>query len=279
MTTPATTPSVAAASFSYAGGQTSGFEAGDWRVAAASVTGLSHEQKGTVCQDAAAAGSANGWLVAVVCDGAGSAERSAEASATVAKVVVEWLLSGLGGGRGRRRLRDAITSALEAAREQIVSSANASGLRTSAFATTVVGALCRGRRGVFFHLGDGTAMAFDRSQTLTAISHGSPKEYANETYFLSDDSWRDFLRVTPVRRLESVLLMTDGVTPFAVEAGAPKPKFVLPILQFLSSYPVEAGSAALQRLLGKPAARTSVSDDKTLLWASTAAGSDGKDPR
>jgi hypothetical protein len=66
-----------------------------------------------------------------------------------------------------------------------------------------------------------------------------------------------------------VVLMSDGVTPFALGPGATEPHipFIAPLSRFLITQPRDQGEKALAATLEKDALRRITSDDKTLLWA------------
>lgn len=253
--------------FAYSGESVAGFSSQCWKVASASVTGPSHVSRGVGCDDAAAAATVSEWLVAVVCDGAGSAQFGAEGAALASAAIVNKLREHLLEGVQQSPLRVLIDRSLYYAREQILELSESRNISPKAAATTVVGVICRGRRGVLFHLGDGTGIALSDSLGVTALSLGTPKEYANETHFLSDETWHDHLQLTPLFAADRILLMTDGVTPFATNARECKSNFVEPIARYMLQYPALTGATALKRLLNKDEARRQVSDDKTLLWA------------
>lgn len=256
--------------FAYSGEAVADCASPVWTVVSASVTGPSHINRGKGCDDAAAAAVIGDWLVAVVCDGAGSAEFGADGSALASRSIMKHLAEHLArdlSQRSPRELQELIEQSLEDARQRILDLAEERGTAPNSVATTIVGALLHDRSGLIFHIGDGAAIALDHSLQVMAISLGSPKEYANETYFLSDSCWLDNLQFTPVRPVERLLLMTDGVTPFAVEGCEGKQDFIEPIARFMLGYPAATSGPALQRLLNRSDACSQVSDDKTLLWA------------
>jgi hypothetical protein len=254
-------------SIAYGGENSASLEAPSWRVAVASVTGPSHVRRGVGCDDAAAAASQGDWLVAVVCDGAGSAPRGATGASVAAGSIVEELLTSVAGAPRSETLRDQVQAALARARQKVSEVATAEGLKLSAFSTTVVGAVGCGGQVLFFQIGDGTAVGLGPADEIRAVSLGRPKEYANETYFLTDETWSESLLFEEADGVDSILLVTDGVSPFLLQGDAPKASFYQPILEFLRRQGAGKGASAIQRLLAKEAVRKVVADDKTLLWA------------
>lgn len=252
-----------------------------WRIYAASATGTSHLDKGIVCQDAFAYQVDGEVLVAVVCDGAGSASRSDEGSRLLADTVV---------GALSERLREDPTllegdhdrfaaiaiAAVETARAVLIETAAQARASLSSYAATLVGFAGDGQRGWFFHIGDGIGVAeaalMEAAQAAAASVVSAPEngEYANETYFVTGDAWRQHLRVlavpAPIARLA---LMSDGAMPFAMEkgnAGLFKP-FIEPVTHYLASVSEADGSRALTGTLEDPRTHGITSDDKTLLIA------------
>lgn len=252
--------------FAYGGDAADGLECADWRLASASVTGPAHLRTGKPCDDAAAAGWEGAWLVAVVCDGAGSAPHGGLGAKTAAGRIASGLLSSLSSSGESEEMHSSIVAVLEKTHEALGIQAQEMGASLSELATTVVGVVCHRQSGCIFQLGDGLAVAHDGAGAVTAFSRGSPQEYANEAYFLTDRSWRDYLVITPVPECASVALMTDGVTPFACEEGLAKEEFFTPIARYVAAHSALDAANAMRRLLDRDDARKQVGDDKTLLW-------------
>ncbi|MGH8079306.1 MAG: PP2C family serine/threonine-protein phosphatase [Lysobacter sp.] len=245
-----------------------------WRIYAASATGTSHLDKGIPCQDAFAFDTRGEVLVAVVCDGAGSAPRSDEGSRLVADIVANTL-----GQRFEREpaaLRgeaeaffEVAAAAVQHAREALIAAAQTAGASLSSYAATLVGYAGDARGGWFFHIGDGigVAEAVDGDAVVSLPANG---EYANETYFVTGEAWRAQLRVLPAPApVARLALMSDGAMPFAMEknnAGLFKP-FFEPVARYLASVDEESGSRALHGTLDDPRTHGITSDDKTLLIA------------
>jgi hypothetical protein len=266
--------------FAYGGQAAACLTTDRWRAAAASVTGPSHVRKGIPCEDAAAAEARGEWLVAVVCDGAGNAQFGGRGAETAAARIVTELLSRVADTALPRPVDEPaisamVVEALTAAREHLVQIAAAERVQPPAFSCTVVGAVSYEELTLIFHIGDGAAVALDAANDVLAISTQQEQEYVNEAYFLTDATWRTWLQLRAVAGVESVLLMSDGVTPFAFDVNTPKAPFMNPVLDFLQTRSVDSGALALQRLLDKAEAQQ-VWDDKTFLWAQRVTPRDGE---
>lgn len=252
----------------------------EWRVVGVSVAGFSHEQHGTSCQDAhAALAASGGWMVAVVADGAGSTPYGGEGADILGRVLVEQFAKHLGAAptdadMGDWSGRTWVKSAIEVARQRIAEAAAARTAPLSAFAATLVGAVTGPRGGLLFHIGDGAGAAWragahgaDRAEVLSPAQNGT---YANETFFVTDPDWTDQLRFTPFgAACDSLVLMSDGVTPFAL---APRGQevyrpFLDPVHAYLCTQDDNTARRALDELLRRDALRAITGDDKTLLWA------------
>jgi hypothetical protein len=246
-----------------------------WKVVGASAIGSSHLRTGTECQDSFAQRVTQaGRLVGVVSDGAGSASRSAEGSELLARRLVDGLadavisdVSDLTAWRLRiidlvARVRDCLVATY------LASEFEDSGLNV--FAATVVGAVVEAQGGFFFHIGDGLGIA-TRTEALEfhVISPPENGQFIEETYFFTDENWREHLRFTSIPAdFDLILLMSDGAMPFVAKRTlAPFEGFVDPVTRYLRDLDTETGAKALHATLCAPRTESITSDDKTLLWA------------
>ena len=111
-----------------------------WRVFGASVRGKSHLDKGVPCQDAHAQAVAGDTLVAIVCDGAGSARHSEQGAQFVATQAVLALAERLRMGASLQDLQaGALAATLVQIRAALDELASAAGATLDDYATTVVG--------------------------------------------------------------------------------------------------------------------------------------------
>jgi hypothetical protein len=247
---------------------------GEWKTIGVSVAGFSHLAERTPCQDFhLAVFPAKGWLVAIVSDGAGSASRAAEG----AKAICEGLAAALSkrlvkhttGVFEEATCRTWIVDAVELVRTKLVQEFPDHAL--SAFHATLVGVIAGPEGGVFFHVGDGSALATDTTSfSPSVMSLPENGEFANDTYFFTQDDWTDHLRLTSFgREFDLVALMSDGVTPFALAPGAAGPHipFFAPLSKYLAEHSEDEGREALAATLGKDTIRRITGDDKSLIWA------------
>jgi serine/threonine protein phosphatase PrpC len=220
---------------------------GDLFCVAASKRGRSHARTGA-CRDddfAMAFDAAGGWHVAVVADGAGSADWSRRGSELASRTVRD-ILPGLlathldpvigevvrhcreGDADAAKGLenwfyRTLVTASFEAARA-IESEARAHGTSRNRFLTTLITTVARRVGGDWlfagFSIGDGGAAVFDLEQSivrpLTAADSG---EFAGQTRFLLTsefeggwDSLRNRAFLTVLPSFTALVLMTDGIT-------------------------------------------------------------------
>jgi serine/threonine protein phosphatase PrpC len=222
-----------------------------------------------------------GYLVAVVSDGAGSTTSGGIAAKLICdelpRKVIESVCS-LGDEacsdlRCMAHMRRALRASVGAVRQSLVSLAQQTRIPADELLATLVGVVAHPELGgLFFHIGDGAAIAFDDNGNDLALSPPENGEYVNTTYFLIEEQWKTHLRFRFFESgFKTIFLMTDGVTDLSfVRDGkgltAFKP-FFQPISSFLSSSDRQTGEAALADALNNEVARAKVDDDKTLVWA------------
>ncbi len=257
-----------------------------WLITRAVVRGTGHVKLGTPCQDYCEARlSRDGrWLVAAVCDGAGSASRSDEGAQVVAEAVTAGLIAEistietLGPGVW---LKDRVHAILLGARQHLRSRGGA--IRD--FNCTLVGVLIGPTGGFFFHVGDGAGVA-SRAVLKTeadgdsvqdrlfvwedlVISPPENGEVANETYFVTQDEWDKHLRSKSIPSgADIVMLMSDGGMEFVLPRQQINPSWITPVIgQLLKTDDDDARSRLVEGYLADPEAAPVTSDDKTIFIA------------
>lgn len=239
------------------------------KVRAACITGPVHRGRGQLCQDYCRYSTRGKNFVAVVSDGAGSTKYGRIG----AKIVCDTLIDLLSDAPFKD-IRSAVVNAISAARDKLAfhrlnSTNNPKGIM--AFAATVVGVVCHRGEGIFFHIGDGAAIAFT-APDLSQYVASKPENgiFSCETYFYTMDDWQETLRFTRFEQAHTVMLMSDGLTnfSFAPDFSRIEPNFLLPINNFLNTEKLKTKAVrALSNTLNTARAQKLNPDDKTFLWA------------
>jgi hypothetical protein len=247
----------------------------EWKVFFASATGKYHLDRNDPCQDAGHYAVIDDVLIGVVCDGAGSASNGQTGSEFFARKVTE-LVSGFVKSEhydkeSQSDCREELLDIIRKARSELEESALAQQLEPRDFACTLVGCIASPHGGCFFHIGDGFAIHHSE-HAESVLSPPENGEYADETYFVTDENWQDHFRVTPISAIDSgglIGLMSDGASPFAINrprTGFYRP-FIDPVVNFLRNATEHNGNQALKNLLDNERTFEITPDDKTLLLA------------
>lgn len=236
------------------------------KIIATSVVGARHAQLGMHCQDHYKSVTGKN-LVSVVSDGAGSAKHGK----TGAKIVCETLCNLLKDVKFCDAPKQ-INKAIKLARERLIFhklNKSKSEHELVNFAATVVGVLYHKGKGVFFHIGDGAAIAFANDYNKFFVSRPENGTFSCETFFYTQNDWAENLRLTYFGDVRTIFLMSDGVTSFSfnhdfrdIEQG-----FITPIDTFLNNCTNKNKAIkALANTLNAPKAQKINTDDKTLVW-------------
>lgn len=240
------------------------------RVIAAKITGSLHSAKKTPCQDFYHYACSGNKLVAVVSDGAGSAKYGKIGAKIICETLVNVLIN-----TPFKDVEQAVRLAVEIARDRLVIhrlNKSKSEKEILNFSATMVGVVYHRDRGVFFHIGDGAGVAVcgDGKDLNYVLSRPANGRFSCETYFYTMKNWSECLRFTKISKSESLFLMTDGVTNFALsdDMCSLKKGFLEPINKYLKNEPnKQRALKALHNTLDTKQARKLNSDDKTFLWA------------
>jgi len=256
-----------------------------WEFAVGSATGASHLRSRVVNQDSVnLETSASGDVVcAVVSDGAGSAPRSQEGSSTAVRIVASTLRAYGESLNGQvpalAEVRAAVERAIEEVR-QALASANAD---LAPFHCTLVLWLVLPGGEFVAGVGDSAALS------TCFASAGPPQsgqidlfppeacrwlevqrgEYANETHFLTQASWKLHLRVHRLDRpSDAVILMSDGAMDVTMTRGRVHRRFLSALVKKALLIPeADARGAAVTTALADERTFVVTADDKTLLIA------------
>lgn len=205
----------------------------EWKLAGVSVIGKQHEDAGGRCEDAWSFARAEAQAVLSVCvsDGAGSARMGYLGAEITCKVASSWLAENFEmcliqpQEETRVQLSDVI-------RQAICNAASEQTLPLKSFACTIIAlAVCEDGRWFAAHLGDGAIVAIinDAAEALSVPQKG---EFANETFFVTDDDASQNICILKADSTEntsatSFFLFTDGLEASLVNRHT---KQVAPVL-------------------------------------------------
>ena len=253
-----------------------------WRFLNAAVAGTSHLRAGLPCQDDCLIDvlmlGEDEILVAIASDGAGSAQRAEEGSGIVCASLLASAAACLQDGAAIEQLtRERVQQWIGRARAEIETRAKDEALVARDFACTLVAAIAGPGAAAFFQIGDGAIVA-GAGESCEVVFWPDCGEYANMTFFATDDDWTNHLQfdVRPVR-IDELALMTDGLQRLALQfdTRAPHAPFFEPMFAALRAR--SAGFAAdlepqLVAFLGCSAVNDRTDDDKSLVIATRRAG-------
>ena len=236
-----------------------------WKLVYGSVRGTSHVVSGQPCQDYCT-GSVIGSSVAAVCsDGAGSAELSHLGS----KTAVESFRQVVAHSESAPE-RAAIEAWVDAARERVLEEAAAQGTVPRQLACTLLAAIVGDGWAVFAQIGDG-AIVFNGDEGYELAFWPDTGEYANTTRFLTDDDYREHLRIEIVaRRVRELAVMTDGLQMLALDFKGVRVhnRFFEPLFRTVRNNPnEEALQTSLLEFMDSKRVNERTDDDKTLFLA------------
>lgn len=244
-----------------------------WKTVGVSVAGFSHQAADVPCQDYYAYHcTPSSDLIAVISDGAGSAARCVEGAKRICDGLVTSLSELVNKPRAsdeqlQAEIRSVVQHSIERVRQEIERIGNG----IEHYAATILGVVAGPTGGTLFHIGDGAACVLSTKEDVTPVmSLPENGEYANETFFFTVPDWQEHIRFTAFDdRFDLITLMSDGVTPFALAAGAAGPHwpFFKPLNAYLSSNTVDEATRALKATLERDSIRKITGDDKTILWS------------
>ena len=256
--------------------ESSPLEICSWRVAGAAVTGVSHQRLGLPCQDFQSyrvlpAGRGTALLVALA-DGAGSAEHAQQGAEQAVVAALDALEQCLRVERTAPLDLDAmIRQAFEAARQALLALAEQDDLAVRSLATTLTCALAvDGFLGVG-QVGDGSLVVKTGQGELLAVTQPQRGEYANETYFLSQEDALDHLQVQVLHQpIQALAVLSDGLLRLALQMSTNQPHrpFFQPLFDFVAaSADPNLAAEQLAAFLGSERVSARTDDDKSIVLA------------
>jgi hypothetical protein len=195
----------------------------DWSWVGACSTGSSHFKSGTECQDYAACmelGSENNHaLLAVVSDGAGSAEFASIGSHIIVHSYTRCVIEHLRAGRALEAISEELVREwLDNIRDRIIRAADQRGKKPRDLAATLVSAIVCPDRAIICHIGDGACVLRRPENHHWEVPswplHG---EYASSTYFVTDDPQPNLQFCEAKGDFSDVAVFSDGLERLALD--------------------------------------------------------------
>jgi hypothetical protein len=245
-----------------------------WRYASGQSTGSSHEKLGKPCQDrmACATVNADATLIAVVADGAGTAEL-AHIGAEIAVATVSSVAQ-LGVRAGRDDYQDILREGAALARQRLVEAAAERKSAPRDLACTLLAVIVAPIGGGALQIGDGVIVIGEQPLSWRWLFWPQKGEYANTTFFLSDEKALAKAEVAALPdEVQDVALMSDGLEPLALQFATRKahePFFrtvLAPLQAATDKGEATVLSTGLATLLASPAVRSRTEDDASLVIA------------
>lgn len=250
-----------------------------WKAIGKSVTGTSHIQAGTGCDDAVASeiipfSDGEEVLLCFVSDGAGSAMRSAVAAEQATHAAIRFVKT-----RNVSSMPDLhedwLYELAEAVYDTLQSLAAIDQLSLEEYSCTLLGCIIFPGCAFFLQIGDGAIVKNDGSGFYTPVWWPHNGEYQNTTSFVIDDRNFRHLRVLKIdSSVTEVAMFTDGLQMVALnnaEMNVHQP-FFIDMFKSLRMAAQEEHITILhhklETYLGSQIINNRTDDDKTLFLAS-----------
>jgi hypothetical protein len=235
-----------------------------WKIVFGSVQGTSHLQSGKPCQDYCAGTVVGKTVMAACADGAGSAELSHLGSKAAVGRFMEVVTI------ETAPTREQIEGWVDAARARVLEEAAANETTPRQLACTLLVAIVGESWAAFAQIGDGV-IVFDGSEGYELAFWPDNGEYANTTRFLTEDDYRQNLRIEIVeRQITELAVLTDGLQMLALDFAQTKvhDRFFTPLFKTVRNGPDEEKlQASLLEFMDSKRVNDRTDDDKTLLLA------------
>lgn len=242
-----------------------------WRVAAARATGSSHQKNNLNCQDRIAWSRINDTLIAVLADGAGSAQLSEQGAELAVNSVLHYCRNAL--GEGRIDYISIVRESAEYSRERIFDGARVQGVDPKQFASTLLVALVGKNGGAALQIGDGVIVVRRGSDRWCYQFWPQRGEFFNVTQFLTADDAFEVMQIDEMPGVDELVLMSDGLEPLALEYATESvfdPFFdglFKPLLNSTDAVELAVLSVELEKFLQSSRVSDRTNDDVSLILA------------
>ncbi len=248
-----------------------------WKHIASSVTGKSHIDRQENGQDYCRTGivqlADKEYFIGLAADGAGSTSSGGTGACIACESTYMNILATLRQVPGVSSITDTTIRAWMAdAHNAIAEQAKLSGISLKEYACTLVGAVMDDNHAVYFQIGDG-GMVVRTNEEYETIFWPEQGEYANTTYFITDDAFLEHARVLCTGSSpEEIALFTDGLQNLVLSFSAKKAHagFFRPLFDAIRKNRdnmLMDLSLHLEQFLNRSDINDRSDDDKTLILA------------
>lgn len=243
-----------------------------WQLIGARATGTSHAASGAPCQDREGyrvVDDADGGeaAIAVVCDGAGSAALS-DVGAELVCDAFRTLAAGFVSERGTTALtRDEVGVWVEDIQSRIAARAAAENATPRDFACTLLFLAASETSTVCAQVGDGAIVLRD-GEDLRVAMWPENGEYANQTFFVSQEDAREHLQFTRFGPVRDFVIFSDGIQRLALNESerSPHTAFFRPLLDAVrAAEALDDTKEQLGAFLSSDRVNSQTDDDKSIV--------------
>jgi hypothetical protein len=209
------------------------------------------------------------FFIGIAADGAGSTTDGGRGAEIACRNLSTQIIGAVRDSGDLSRITDEqVRDWITAARQAIADEAEDNGKRLREYACTILGAVAGNGRAVFFQIGDGAIVTASGTEYQT-IFWPEQGEYANTTFFITDEGYPDNLHVLHAESPDGIALFTDGLQNLALSFATKSahPGFFQPLFTALQKNPEDGFSAQLEKFLSRDDISARSDDDKTLVLA------------
>lgn len=247
-----------------------------WKFTCASVTGKAHTDRNERGQDFCKAGtillSDSEFFIGIAADGAGSTTDGGRGAEIACGTLYAKIIDAVRDTGDLSCITDQnVRNWITASRDAIVAESQESGRRLREYACTILGSIAGNNWAIFFQIGDGAIVTGSGPEYQT-IFWPEQGEYANTTFFITDEQYLDHLYVKHAELPDEIALFTDGLQNLVLSFAQKKahPGFFRPLFDALKQNP-DNGFINFSAQLGSFLCRDDIAarsdDDKTLVLA------------
>jgi hypothetical protein len=242
-----------------------------WRVAGVAVPGLRHVTKNKPCEDAIAVKVLpNQVFLAVLADGAGSAEEAETGARVASQAVLTHLAQELlDPDQSEEKVFAIFKAAVALAKSKVEAVANEAKRMPRAYASTLLMCAASADWTAAAQIGDGAALLETETREWRTLTKPCVDEYLNETVFLQAENVLEKLQTTFWKgKARHIALFSDGLQLLALKMpeGTAHAPFFAPLFKFLAGCEDSAEiEAQLKEFLRSPRVSARTDDDLSLI--------------